>query len=252
MNGYLQRIVAGAANPQPRLRPFAGSIFEDEHRRARDADPATDEIAVVPRFEQTAREETVAPESARNPARDRRSTVADRMEAPASRTGLAALEPIAAFEPLMRPAYPPAPGRDTADGDVPGASARESTELDLLEPPQRRPNDSATQGSGVNNTQRVDRASSAIVTTTAQAEIRLRPAIAPPTDAVSARANDTRTARAATARAADTGSNDVQIHIGRIDVVAAPPPSAPRAPKTPARKAMSLDDYLAHRNGRRR
>ena len=41
---------------------------------------------------------------------------------------------------------------------------------------------------------------------------------------------------------------DIQIHIGRIEVLAAPP-AAPRPLAAPVRHAMSLDEYLKRRNG---
>jgi hypothetical protein len=44
---------------------------------------------------------------------------------------------------------------------------------------------------------------------------------------------------------------DIQIHIGRIEVIAVPPP-APRPAATPQRRGQSLDEYLSGSNGRSR
>ncbi len=44
-------------------------------------------------------------------------------------------------------------------------------------------------------------------------------------------------------------SDDIQIHIGRIEVIAVPPP-APRPVPAPARKSLSLDEYLQGSHGR--
>jgi len=43
---------------------------------------------------------------------------------------------------------------------------------------------------------------------------------------------------------------DIQIHIGRIEVVAVPPPPVSNSPK-PVRKSLSLEDYLKRSSGRR-
>jgi hypothetical protein len=56
---------------------------------------------------------------------------------------------------------------------------------------------------------------------------------------------------APTRRAAPTQAQDIQIHIGRIEVVAVPPP-APRMAPPPARKGLTLDEYLSRGNGRAR
>jgi hypothetical protein len=45
-------------------------------------------------------------------------------------------------------------------------------------------------------------------------------------------------------------ADDIQIHIGRIEVTAVPP-AAPRAPKAP-HEGLSLDAYLNRRAGRAR
>jgi len=47
-------------------------------------------------------------------------------------------------------------------------------------------------------------------------------------------------------------SNEVQIHIGRIEMTAVPPPPSPPPAAKPQRAAMSLDEYLQRRNGRAR
>jgi hypothetical protein len=44
---------------------------------------------------------------------------------------------------------------------------------------------------------------------------------------------------------------DIQIHIGRIEVIAVPPPAA-RPAAAPARRGQSLDEYLSRSNGRSR
>ncbi len=43
--------------------------------------------------------------------------------------------------------------------------------------------------------------------------------------------------------------DEIQIHIGRIEVIAMPP-AAPRPAAVPARKTQTLDEYLRQRNGR--
>jgi hypothetical protein len=45
-------------------------------------------------------------------------------------------------------------------------------------------------------------------------------------------------------------SDEVEIHIGRIEVTALHPAPAPSAPSRPARRAMTLDEYLRRRDGR--
>lgn len=51
------------------------------------------------------------------------------------------------------------------------------------------------------------------------------------------------------ARAVQREPDEILIHIGRIEVTAAPP-APPRAAAKPARKSLTLDDYLKRRHGR--
>jgi len=48
----------------------------------------------------------------------------------------------------------------------------------------------------------------------------------------------------------ETEMDDIQIHIGRIEVTAVPQASARPAPDKPVRKAANLDEYLRRRDGR--
>ena len=47
-------------------------------------------------------------------------------------------------------------------------------------------------------------------------------------------------------------SNEVQIHIGRIEVIAVPPPAPQRAAAATERRGESLDDYLRRKDRRAR
>jgi hypothetical protein len=65
----------------------------------------------------------------------------------------------------------------------------------------------------------------------------------------SARAQQGRQSSQVQTRSTPQQADDIHIHIGRIEVVAVPQ-AAPRPAATPARKGMSLDEYLSRRNGR--
>ncbi|MGA8575379.1 MAG: hypothetical protein WB609_06770 [Candidatus Cybelea sp.] len=80
-----------------------------------------------------------------------------------------------------------------------------------------------------------------------RSEPRRRPIAANPNEAVRIDRGPSASPRAARERRTD----DIQIHIGRIEVVAVPPAS-PRPIAVPARKSLSLDEYLQRRGGRSR
>jgi hypothetical protein len=68
----------------------------------------------------------------------------------------------------------------------------------------------------------------------------LAPLVGRPTSAVGG-------AFSARAPAPDRAPDEVRIHIGRVEVIAAPA-AAPRPPTAPARKTMTLEEYLARRS----
>jgi hypothetical protein len=51
------------------------------------------------------------------------------------------------------------------------------------------------------------------------------------------------------ASASEREPDEIQINIGRIEVVAVPPPAA-RPAAAPARKSLNLEEYLKRRRGR--
>jgi hypothetical protein len=137
----------------------------------------------------------------------------------------AARGPGRIFLPLVPPSHapPPAPRDPVATGSTGAAPADPAEAPAVLHPP------------------REDRAAR-------QAAAPVEPARAP----VLPRAVVERVAAAA--REAEAGGRTVvEVHIGRIEVAAPPPPPAPRrAPAAPARRPMSLSEYLERRQGRDR
>jgi hypothetical protein len=71
-------------------------------------------------------------------------------------------------------------------------------------------------------------------------QIEARPAIAPLTHPVSVIRAESKDSRAE--------PTEVHVHIGRIEVIAAPAPATPKKSRTaPARNTLPLTDYLARR-----
>jgi hypothetical protein len=247
MTGYLQRLAISVARPSPRLHPLVGSIFSGGRQEVaapdllqNDALASTDDQNLVP---------TTRPVSASTDGRMRRRDLPtdDRVEQHAGialptdnrlteqRRGERGI-----FHPLL-------PGK-TPDVGV------------SVMPPFR--GDVASAQSTLQDDRRDT--SSADATRMAQVPVEEGPTAdrrnaiaAPPVSELHERAG------MLAAVAGDAGkpalvefsapsrrsaqSDDIQIHIGRIEVTAVAQP-APRPAATPVRKAMSLDEYLGRRS----
>ena len=243
MTGYLQRIAATAASPQPALHPLVGSIFRQTSRDAgADTPPQIEEFAGSEEFGQSATRTDGSEFPADRPRRGE----------PAAEDGLdetpAAARPIEdqRFQPLMPPS--PVTARfpviaDQSAGREAAASERASADAAQQQPPATNFPASARAGRAAGGDP--DQAGAA-----AEAEPPPVPRVraVPAGEARQAR-DSVPAAFAARPPAAEREANDIQIHIGRVEVVAVPQ-AAPSRATAPARKAISLDDYLKRRDGR--
>ena len=222
MSGYLQRLVNGTAGGADSVHPRTGSIFSA---------PRDDVVVPVPRVDNS---ETVA--------------AAPRRDQPAPPTDVSHAEPPrgvtreSAHVPLLPPAE--APAGDAAPSRPPASPAVLSGAVEpiaarVLQPGEPRQRDPATDTQIA--PQRQPRAGDAVRPLTNGSS----------TGEVTAQsAEPRRLSRNRHADRSERQTDDIQIHIGRIEVVAVQPP-VPRPLKAPDR-ALSLDEYLSRRDRRPR
>jgi hypothetical protein len=243
MTGYLQRLAANIAQPQPRLHPLAGSIFSGERQEMaapglmqNDASASTDEENLVPST-------TTVSDSPDGPIRNRDLAADDRVVQHRRTEERRSEREI--FHPLLPSKTPEldvsAMVPETVLGDL--ASAQ-SPDIELQQ----------------------DRRDTSIVGTTRIAHVApedgptadRRNAIASPPvsgsreragmlGVVAGDAGKPARAEFSAPSRRSAQSDDIQIHIGRIEVTAVAQPT-PRPAATPARKAMRLDEYLGRRS----
>jgi hypothetical protein len=236
MSGYLQRLVDSAAGRARAVHPRTGSIFsprvEERH-------------APLQNWEET--EQAATPHPTRDPQ-------AAQPELPAvhSPANLASRSVPPEFEhtPLLPAPVSPTPRASAPSllAAVPGSSAPADAPLDARTPetasePARHPFAADT-----------DEHRDATSPAAARSADAFRPLLTPPrafaADISAVEPRERPRPRQATHAAQP--HDDIQIHIGRIDVVAVPPSAqAPRAPKA-ADSGLSLDAYLNRRNERAR
>jgi hypothetical protein len=246
MKGYLQRLAASVAEPRPSLHPLVGSIFPGTMRAAAAGDLHESDAVTSVAADGTGQAAQEQPRSAADPARRRVPEAEAPVGQPPAITPLALHE---IFRPLMprRPdaAEIPLAAREPADAAVPAL------------PVPADPGDAVRPSSAGS---RKD-----LVSTPIADALRLDPLVAadPPASSREREIAPTPARRPRETPGVAPGDaarravpprplpavDDIQIHIGRVEVIALAPAAArPAAP--PARKAMSLDEYLRRRDGR--
>jgi hypothetical protein len=249
MTGYLQRLAASVSQPRPSLHPLVGSIFSGGRQEVaspdllqNDALASTDDQNLVP---------TTRPgsDSADGPMRGRDLATDDRVEQHAGialptddRGAEHRRSEREIFHPLLPGKTPEVDAsamlRETIPGDVASAQS-------VL---QHHGGETSTVAAGRMAHVAVEDGSTAA---------RRNAIAAPPVSGLRERAgmlaavagNAGKPARAEFSAPSrrSAQSDDIQIHIGRIEVTAVAQP-APRPAAAPARKAMSLDEYLGRRS----
>jgi hypothetical protein len=230
MRGFLHRIAAGVVRPQPKLHPFVESIYPAVRAQSV-AEPSIshDAFSTVAPVEQIAahnphsevqREET---RSSIPPVSQR--VLLSRQEVEAQVTPTQSTRQIDGADSgsLPSPKQLPVAASHELQSEAVSHAIQEFVPIIL---------------DRVSTTALSDSDKPAKVFT--QGEVQ----------AASGRVNGRRQAgQISIAPSAQQQADDIQIHIGRIEVVAIPQP-APRPAPAPTRKGLSLDEYLSRRNGR--
>lgn len=266
MTGYLQRLAVTAVRSSPRIHPVVGSIFSQPRQEAKAPAPWQDDLLApsedryrVP-VETSVRMAQDDPALRRDagaknsgdrhgldatPAEPRRLGPSRRDErrdasGPDARRSEQQAPPFDAFDSRFPPTGGEAQNRATLDAqeaqpaaagpesDAPGeraASAAGPARLVVKEPPMSEPRREAAPPG-----REFEPRPSALAALAGGPDKMARAEISVPT------------------RPPGRSPDDIQIHIGRIEVIAAPP-AAPAPPPAPARKTMTLEDYLRRGTG---
>jgi len=242
MTGYLQRMAESALRPSRSIRPLLGSIFAPADGATASQTPGLEDVFV----------------SAVGPTPAGRSSADTRPPSPAPRSTSSTSDagPVAPYEPLIAEPARPAheieqPARQVPSDGLPPAlrAAREKTEPGddrLMQSPADAtlPARPAQTSLDVAETIGAAHPARAIAraphSSKAWAEPRAPAAFSP------AKSRNPIRDIQATSRQGD----DIQIHIGRIEVTAVRPAPAPQPAARTRRGAPSLDDYLKRRDGR--
>jgi hypothetical protein len=252
MSGYLQRLAVSVARPRPSLHPLVGSIFSGERQEMAgralmqsDALVSSDDQNLVP----TTRTVSDSPD---DPMRRSDLAADDRVEQHAGIT-LPTDDRRTKQRRSEREIFHPLLPNKTLEVDV-SAMLPETVSEDVASPrsasiwSQRDRHDTSIVGA----------APMAHVTVEDGPTADRRNMIAPPPvsglrehagmlAAVAGDAGKSARAEFSAPSRRSAQSDDIQIHIGRIEVTAVAQPT-PRPVAAPARKAMSLGEYLGRRS----
>ncbi len=264
MKAYLQRLAASASQPEPRLHPFVGSIFAGESREEN-----VEEV-------QRPLAGHFTKEAAREPAAPGQEVVS--IHAPGE---IAANPPhihLPVAEEVVDATRPDAhrPQRFSSLLPPPGAPA-ESPVPRRGENPPERPVQASSHAAKLRNQEQTLRKSFPEETRAGIQSIAAPPIVRPfaveqaraespevgvpqagalpaatpePMRTIAIRSvRPEREEHGAAKETVRAASEEIQIHIGRIEVIAAATP-APRATAPPASRSTSLEEYLKHRSGR--
>ncbi|MBV9404696.1 MAG: hypothetical protein JOZ48_09110 [Acidobacteriaceae bacterium] len=236
MSGYLKRLVANARNPSVPIHPIPGSVFAPAKYLA--ARLLFEEEETVARIERT----TMAlPERGREP---------DRAHEP-EREFATAPDAVPAHEPERRSA----PALNAVHSLMPNVPAPPSRSM--LSVPELRPGqvDSAEQSAEAlpQSTDGEINVRSFVPLLKEAARVQPNKSLPIPTAEpralqYRARMNERKLSAVA---GSDREPDQIEIHIGRIEVTAAPPPIT-RPQSKPTRKSPSLEEYLKRGNGQSR
>lgn len=256
MKGYLQRLAATAAGAPRRLHPLVDSLFARSRRDEAAGPRAPAEIQsdgitatgptegpsglaktrmAEPNGDTTLEVPIQRPIEAESPARreSREETGTARRDAPATRlmAGSESPEGIPSLTPPLK-----SMASAKASARTPASATAVQPSLTLV-------------GQGMSYQPLVAHEKPAPVTGTilaaaATADLRVPVTLAPRHPGRRATGANGGIPRPAPAR-----TDDIQIHIGRIEVTAVPP-AAPRPVPTPPRKTQTLDEYLRTSKGR--
>lgn len=241
MRGFLQKLARSVVRPQPNPHPFVESIYPTQGAKGTHS-VQSPEIAVGIARPQPAAAQPISPLHDRplTAAGNRHPDVLawQRDEVPSDLEERAASQ-AQSYRPLLPP-------RET----------QVSVPSELI-PPLRRPTETdspeahETQVSSSDSEAGAVRA--AVSAPPTREELKPAPPMLPHFDAqalLSARKTAAAPAQVAQHVQHERKADDIQINIGRIEVIAVPPTPPIRHATPPARKGTSLDEYLSRRNGR--
>ena len=250
MNGFLQRIAAAAIRSEPRLKPLVGSIYAGD--QGIDFAEEKSSLLLDPPH-------AIRPQASSQPAPERIETRITHVHEPSPRETPVDHEPLIAIPQPFPPSLASVISQLTAPKQtvsVPATNAQEHSGSKETAVETGRSSSLPAQHSG-----RTQEHSQTLATTptanraSQQSERRVEQIMPIATNrelrepAASAAKNAIpQLVPRQTAGEANT-SEEIQIHIGRIEVIAVPPPGTV-APATSRSRATSLDDYLKRRNGR--